>query len=74
MTARWKDGKVTRRLGHASPAKTAKAYTEPKGNTPMRAMRISDEIWSAASERARAEDTNVTALVVAFLTEYGNGA
>ena len=41
------------------------------GNTPLRAMRIAEDIWQAAQKRAVAEGTNVTAVVVAFLKRYG---
>ena len=41
------------------------------GNTPLRAMRIADDIWQAARKRASAEGTTVTAVVVAFLRRYG---
>jgi hypothetical protein len=41
------------------------------GNTPMRAMRIADDVWIAAQKRAAEEGTTVTAVVVAALKRYG---
>lgn len=38
--------------------------------TPLRSLRIPDEVWTAAVEKARAEGTTVTAVVVAALRRY----
>ncbi len=38
--------------------------------TPIRAVRIPDEVWQAALEKARAEGTTVTAVVLAALQRY----
>lgn len=38
--------------------------------TPMRAMRIPDEVWDAARERAERDGTTVTAVVLAALQRY----
>lgn len=41
-------------------------------NTPMRAMRIPDELWQAAKDRAEERGENVTEVVVRALTRYTN--
>lgn len=38
--------------------------------TMPRSLRIPDEVWHAAVEKARAEGTTVTAVVVAALRRY----
>lgn len=38
--------------------------------TPTRAIRVHDDVWKAAQERAKAEGTTVTAEVVRFLERY----
>jgi len=38
--------------------------------TPMRAMRIPDDLWNAVREKAERDGTNVTAVVVAALSRY----
>lgn len=40
-------------------------------NTPQRGMRIPDEEWFPALHRASAEDSTLTAVVRAFLRDYG---
>jgi len=40
------------------------------GNTTARAIRVPEDLWRAALERARAEGTTVTAVVVAALRRY----
>ena len=42
-------------------------------NTPPRSIRVSDDIWTKASARAKAEGTTVTAVAVAALTRYAKG-
>ena len=42
------------------------------GKTPLRAIRVADDIWQAAQSRAEAEGTTVTAVVVASLKRYGS--
>lgn len=42
-------------------------------STPPRSVRVPDHIWQAATARAKAEGTTVTAIVVAALTKYGKG-
>ena len=39
--------------------------------TPMRGIRVPDNIWQPARNRAQREGTNVTAAIVRFLTRYG---
>ena len=38
--------------------------------TPIRNMRIPDAVWQAARDKAEAEGTTVTAVVVAALRRY----
>lgn len=40
------------------------------GNTPLRNMRLADDVWLPALARAEAEDTTITAVVEARLREY----
>jgi hypothetical protein len=42
--------------------------------TPIRNVRVPDAIWAAAQDRAAAEDTTVSAIIVAALREYGRVA
>lgn len=39
--------------------------------TPARKFRVHDDVWHAAAARAAAEDTTVTAVLVAALEAYG---
>lgn len=39
--------------------------------TPSRKFRVHDDVWNAAAERAAAEGTNVSAILVAALEAYG---
>lgn len=41
--------------------------------TPPRSVRVPDPIWQAAIERAKAEGTTVTAVILAALTRYAKG-
>jgi hypothetical protein len=41
---------------------------QPK--TKIRGVRIPDDVWAAAQARAEAEDTNVSAVINAFLREW----
>jgi hypothetical protein len=43
-------------------------------NTPLRSMRIPDNPWKPAMERATREGTTLTAVVIAFLRRYAAGA
>jgi hypothetical protein len=39
-------------------------------NTPLRAIRVQDEVWAAAKEKAERDGTTVTAVVLAALQRY----
>lgn len=39
--------------------------------TPARSVRIPDQVWHAAQERAAKEGTTVTAVILRALTRYG---
>ena len=39
-------------------------------NTPLRAIRVPDEVWQAARQKAEREGTTVTAVVLAALQRY----
>ena len=41
-------------------------------NTPQRSIRVSDEIWKKALQRAEAEGITLTQLLVHTLKEYGD--
>ena len=41
--------------------------------TPLRSVRVPDDIWHAAQERADAEGQTVTAVIVAALRRYASG-
>ena len=43
-----------------------------RGNTPIRAVRVSDEVWRLAQSRANTEGRALSAVVVDFLREYGS--
>ena len=38
--------------------------------TPIRTVRVPDEVWQAAQERAKAEGTTVTAVILRALARY----
>lgn len=38
--------------------------------TPLRAVRVPDDLWEAARAQAHAEGTTVTAVILAALQEY----
>ena len=42
----------------------------PTGKTPVRHMRVPDDIWRAAQEKARAEGRTLTDVLVAYLKRY----
>ena len=54
----------------AVPAEEVAAREVGAGNTPKRSVRISDELWSAAQEIARAEGRDASKLLVALLENY----
>lgn len=39
--------------------------------TPVRHVRVPDNIWAAAREQAWRDRTNVSAVIVSYLREYG---
>lgn len=39
-------------------------------NTPMRAIRVNEELWAAAKERAAARGENLTEVIVRALGHY----
>ena len=39
--------------------------------TPVRHIRIPDDVWAAAREQAWRDRTNVSAVIVSYLREYG---
>lgn len=41
------------------------------GKTPLRTIRVADEIWEAAQERAKAEGRTVSDVIRAALKRYG---
>lgn len=42
--------------------------------TPLRSVRVADDVWMPALERARGEGTTVTAVIVEHLTNYGRAS
>lgn len=63
----WEGGataRCTRRAGHEGEHRKA-----PPG-TPLRSVRVPDEVWHAAVEKAKTEGTTVTAVVVAALERF----
>lgn len=45
--------------------------TRPKGPTPLRSVRVPDEVWEAAKLEAEARGETVSEAVVRFLRRYG---
>ena len=45
--------------------------TDKKQPKPLRAVRVEDEIWLPAQERAKAEGTTVSDVIRAALKRYG---
>lgn len=45
-----------------------------KPKTPMRSMRVPDDVWKAAQAEAERRGESVTAAVVKFLKRYGKGS
>lgn len=39
-------------------------------HTPIRNIRVADELWNAAKEKAENEDTTVSAVLLAALERY----
>lgn len=44
----------------------------PTGKTPVRNLRVSDDIWRAAQEKAEAEGRTLTSVLVAYLKRYAS--
>lgn len=42
--------------------------------TPLRSVRIPDDVWQAAQEKAERDGTSVTAVVLAALQRYAKRA
>lgn len=40
------------------------------GKTPLRNIRVADELWKAAQAKAKAEGRTLTAVLVAYLRRY----
>lgn len=43
---------------------------QPRADNPARAIRVPDELWAAAKERAAERGETVTAVVLRALREY----
>lgn len=41
-----------------------------KPKTPLHSFRVDDDLWRAAQEKARAEDSNLGVVLRAFLKRY----
>ncbi len=54
----------------ASTAAGPASVRVPDMPTPLRNVRIPDEVWDAAREKAEREGTTVTAVVLAALQRY----
>jgi len=49
-------------------------YDTVMGTTPNRNIRIPDELWNAAQERATREDVNLSQLIRRYLRAYAEDA
>lgn len=56
-----------------APAKDDTVADPPYRGTRLHSMRIPDDVWTPAVDRAANEGETVTAAVVAFLRAYGAG-
>lgn len=58
--------------GHedAVPAEAVDAHEVGAGETPRRTIRIPDDLWQRAQERARSEGTDASGLIRRLLSEY----
>lgn len=45
----------------------------PVGNTPARAVRVDDETWRAAMDRAQLEDRDLSSVIRVALRDYAAG-
>lgn len=57
----------------AGRADTVPPVAKNYRGTVIRSIRIPDDVWQAAIERAQRDGSSVSAEVVAFLRAYGNG-
>ena len=42
-----------------------------RGSTPLRSIRVPDDVWNAAQAEARERDESLSEAIVRFLTRYG---
>ncbi len=42
----------------------------PTGKTPVRNLRVPDDLWRAAQEKAKAEGRTLTEVIIAYLRRY----
>jgi hypothetical protein len=46
----------------------------PAGRTPLRNVRVPDDVWNAAKERSEREDVPLSQLIRRVLRAYADGA
>lgn len=51
-----------------TPDRMRRMPNQPK--TPVRGLRVDDELWHAAQEKAKAEGRTMTDVLVAYLKRY----
>ena len=51
-----------------TPGKISRMPNQPK--TPVRGLRVDDDLWHAAQEKAKAEGRTMTDVLVAYLKRY----
>jgi hypothetical protein len=44
----------------------------PTGKTPVRNLRVPDDIWRAAQDKAKTEGRTLTSVIVAYLKRYAS--
>ena len=54
----------------ALPEEVIDAHEVGAGKTPQRSIRLTDDLWMAAQERARQEGTDTSGLIRRLLTDY----
>ncbi len=47
---------------------------QPAGRTPVRNLRVPDDVWDTALANARAEGKKLTEVIVAYLKRYNAAA
>jgi hypothetical protein len=47
---------------------------QPAGRTPVRNLRVADEVWDTALANARADGKTITEVIVAYLKRYNIAA